>query len=73
MHIADVRRDPDGAIDFDFYRQRAAVLRQEALRDFLRAALAMTNGLLRWSVADLSGRGLTECGSAPCCQSMGPG
>jgi hypothetical protein len=36
MHTIDVRRLPDGCIDFAFYRRRAAELRREALRDFFR-------------------------------------
>ena len=38
----DVRRHPDGSIDFDFYRASATALRGQAMRDnrALRAASA---------------------------------
>jgi len=29
----DVRRHSDGSIDFDFYRKRAAMLRNQAMRE----------------------------------------
>jgi hypothetical protein len=32
----DIRRHPDGSVDFDFYRRRAARLRSQAVREFLR-------------------------------------
>jgi hypothetical protein len=32
----DVRRHPDGSVDFDFYRRRAARLRAQARREFFR-------------------------------------
>ena len=40
----DIRRHPDGSIDFDFYRASATVLRGEAMRDnrSLRMASAGT-------------------------------
>ena len=39
----DVRRHPDGSIDFDFYRAEAVQLRRQALRDALRSANAGTS------------------------------
>jgi hypothetical protein len=36
MDTTRVRRRPDGSIDFDFYRARAAALRTQALRDAFR-------------------------------------
>jgi hypothetical protein len=38
----DIRRDPGGSIDFDFYRVRATALRSQAMRDgrTIRAACA---------------------------------
>ena len=33
-------RRPDGSIDFDFYRARAATLRQQALRDLAHERIA---------------------------------
>jgi hypothetical protein len=32
----DIRRDNDGSIDFDFYRARAAALRNQAIRQAFR-------------------------------------
>jgi hypothetical protein len=32
----DVRRHPDGSVDFDFYRRRTARLRSQAVREFFR-------------------------------------
>jgi hypothetical protein len=39
MQPHEFRRHPDGRVDFDFYRLRAAALRRRAMRD--RAALNM--------------------------------
>ena len=36
-----VRRNPDGSIDYDFYRRRAARLRRESLRATVKAAAGM--------------------------------
>jgi hypothetical protein len=36
-----VRRSPDGSIDYDFYRRRAARLRRESLRAIVKAAAGM--------------------------------
>ena len=36
-----VRRNPDGSIDYDFYRRRAARLRRESLRAAVKAAAGM--------------------------------
>ena len=36
----EVRRGPDGSIDFDFYCARAAALRRQAFRDALRSPAA---------------------------------
>ena len=33
----DIRRHPDGSLDVDFYRRRAAGLRAEAMRELFRA------------------------------------
>jgi hypothetical protein len=35
----DIRRDASGAVDFDFYRRHASVLRRQARTDSLRSAL----------------------------------
>jgi hypothetical protein len=32
----DVRRHPDGSVDFDFYRRRAVRLRAQAQREFFK-------------------------------------
>jgi hypothetical protein len=42
-----VRRNPNGSIDYDFYRRRAARLRRESLRANIKAAA----GLIRPAVA----------------------
>jgi|RhiMethySRZTD1v2_1073278.scaffolds.fasta_scaffold00429_48 hypothetical protein len=40
MHADDGRRHPDGSIDFDFHRRRAARLRRQARRElYTRARL----------------------------------
>ncbi len=44
---ADVRRHPDGSLDLDFYRRRAARLRVQAFRDFVAAKA----GLIRTAMA----------------------
>ena len=36
MDTTQVRRRPDGSIDFDFYRARAVALRAQTLRDAFR-------------------------------------
>jgi hypothetical protein len=36
-----VRHNPDGSIDYDFYRRRAIRLRGESLRKAIRAAAGM--------------------------------
>ena len=36
-----VRRNPDGSIDYDFYRRRATRLRRESLRATVKAAAGM--------------------------------
>ena len=38
MHADDTRRHPDGSIDFDFYRRRAARLRRQGRRDLYKRA-----------------------------------
>jgi len=40
----DIRRLPDGAIDYDYYRRSARAHRAAAIRDFL--ALIRPSGLL---------------------------
>ena len=52
----DVSRHPDGSIDFDFYRARAAELRRKAMRDVAtqRIAPAVTSvmtGAIGFAVA----------------------
>jgi hypothetical protein len=44
LQLNDIRRHPDGSIDFDFYRTRAVTLRGQARRDALKAfgALVLT-------------------------------
>jgi hypothetical protein len=43
----DIRRHPDGSLDFDFYRRRAARLRSQAVREFLRTkALSLTKAIV---------------------------
>jgi len=43
----DIRRHPDGSLDFDFYRRRATKLRRQARRKFLRAnAVPLTRALI---------------------------
>ena len=37
MQAHEIRRHPDGFLDVDFYRRRAARLRRQALHDTLRA------------------------------------
>ena len=41
MQITDVRRHPDNSIDYGFYRQRAARLRTEAIRQSVRGMGSM--------------------------------
>jgi hypothetical protein len=50
------RRHPDGSIDFDFYRARAATLRQVALREVARerivpAGTSVMAGALGFAIA----------------------
>ena len=40
MNAYEIRRHPDGSLDFDFYRRRAARLRRRAMRDALKAKAA---------------------------------
>jgi hypothetical protein len=41
MHNLDVRYHPDGSIDFDFYRRRAARLRRAARRALFRRGIRL--------------------------------
>jgi len=51
MQSDEIRRHPDGSIDYDFYRARAGALRSQAMQDLLRkitlrrAALVLTAAL----------------------------
>ena len=47
MQPGQVRRSPDGSIDYDFYRRRAVRLRRESLRAYVKAA----TGMIRPAVA----------------------
>jgi len=46
MHPIQVRRDPDGPIDFDFYRRRAARLRSEKMGKSVRGMAPMIRPLI---------------------------
>ena len=39
MNMAEVRRHPDGCIDFDFYRVDATALRGQAMREAFKLKL----------------------------------
>jgi len=38
--VPDIRRTPNGAIDYDFYRAKASVLRAEAMRRPIKLAIS---------------------------------
>jgi hypothetical protein len=40
------RRHPDGSIDFDFYRERAATLRRQAMRDLATQRIAPAGSMV---------------------------
>jgi hypothetical protein len=47
MNAYEIRRRPDGSLDFDFYRRRAVRLRRQAMRDALKAkAVALAKVLV---------------------------
>jgi hypothetical protein len=46
----DIRRHPDGSIDFDFYRRRATRQRQFARRAVLRYCLILVGRALRGTI-----------------------
>ena len=46
MQPIHVRRHPDGSIDCDFYRRRAATLRRRQVRRFVRGMATMTRPLI---------------------------
>jgi len=58
-----VRRNPNGSIDYDFYRRRAAGLRREQVRSFLGRAAGMMRPLI--AIALLAGTVLAVPTHAP--------
>jgi hypothetical protein len=65
---ADIRRQPDGSIDFDFYRRRAIYQRRMAKRIWLKNTLRVLAQFAQGSVASLRVRAAGR--SAPvarCC------
>jgi hypothetical protein len=46
MQPTHVPRHPSGAIDYDFYRRRAAKLRRRQVRGFVRGMATMTRPLI---------------------------
>jgi hypothetical protein len=47
MYAQDLRRHPDGSVDVDFYRRRAARLRAQARREFFETrAVTLTKAIV---------------------------
>ena len=46
MQPEHVRRNPNGSIDYDFYRRRAARLRMDKISHFVSATMAMVRPLI---------------------------
>jgi len=74
MNSLDVRRHPDGSIDFDFYRQRAVrqrrLARRLVFRHFLIAAERVVRAVISTNVRSTVHRSLSKQARA---QLMGAG
>jgi hypothetical protein len=63
---ADIRRNPDGSIDFDFYRRRAARARRLAQRLWVKRHIAAGVELMA-SIAAAIAASLGNRPAEPCC------